>query len=89
MTGLPLGVPAGVYSELFLAVAVLAAILEGLEELGVSTLRGVGAPLKGVFGSEGAGELLFIDWPRVISTPPLASDLGDTKYVSIPFGCHT
>ena len=39
MTGLPLGVPAGVYSELFLAVAVLAAILEGLEELGVSTLR--------------------------------------------------
>ena len=41
--------------------AVLAAILEGLEELGVPTLRGVGAPLKGVFGSEGAGELLFID----------------------------
>ena len=61
--------------------AVLAAILAGLEELGVPTLKGVGAPLKGVFGSEGAGELLFIDWPRVISTPPLASDLGDTKYI--------
>ena len=76
MTGLPVALKL----DLILEVAVLDAALSGLfgvefEVLGVA-LKGVGAPLRGVCGSEGAGEggllslsLSKLEGPRSISTP--------------------
>ena len=88
MTGLPVALKL----DLILVVAVLDAALSGLfgvefEVLGVA-LKGVGAPLNGVCGSEGAGEggllslsLSKLEGSRSISTPPLSVDTGDTKYI--------
>ena len=66
MTGLPVALKL----DLILVVAVLDAALSGLfgvefEVLGVA-LKGVGAPLNGVCGSEGAGELRRITISIVI-----------------------